>query len=223
FLNDHRGTFMAGFDRSIGDAHWYTTGTVSHGRQDFFRGFLQDIADAPDNAHGLREKIQLTDVYLDSHVSRKLPHSVLFLYGADYLHGTGNAQGADFDYTAPLNGAVAPQVTAPATLDVHIHDQRDFFGPYASLEWSPFERLRIDAGIRLNITRESRTDEDPAGVPPIDKDSRTDTRPGASVGTIFTAWQQKQDSVRLFANYRDTFKPAAIDFGIGESEGGPLL
>jgi len=43
------------------------------------------------------------------------------------------------------------------------------------------------------------------------------------VGAIVTAWTRKQDSVRLFANYRDTFKPAAIDFGIGESEGGELL
>jgi iron complex outermembrane receptor protein len=32
------------------------------------------------------------------------------------------------------------------------------------------------------------------------------------------AWQRGQDSVRFYANYRDTFKPAAIDFGIGEGE-----
>src|SRR5204863_7838543 len=99
---------------------------------------------------------------------------------------------------------------------------RDFFGPYASVEWSPLERLRIDAGIRLNVTHESRKDSD-LGAGTADKGSRTDTRAGGSIGAILTAWQQKQDSVRLYANYRDTFKPAAIDFGIGESEGGELL
>jgi iron complex outermembrane receptor protein len=29
-------------------------------------------------------------------------------------------------------------------------------------------------------------------------------------------WEQKQDSVGFYANFRETFKPAAIDFGIGE-------
>ena len=118
FLNDHRGTLMAGFDRAAGAAHWYTTGSVSHSGQDVFRGFLQDVADAPDNARALREKIQLTDVYVDSHVAWKLPRSLVFLAGADYLHGTGNAQGADLDYTVPLNGSTAPRVIAPADLDV---------------------------------------------------------------------------------------------------------
>src|SRR5262249_12495815 len=222
FLNDHRATFIAGFDRSAGSAHWFTSGSFSHSRQDILRGFLEDISDGPDNAHGLREKLQLTDFYFDSHLTWKLPHSVLFLLGTDYLHGTGNAQGADFDYTVPLNGATAVAVTAPSDLDVHIHDNRNFLGPYASLEWSPMERLRIDAGIRLNVTQENRADSD-SGAGTSDKDDRTDVRPSANVGATVTAWQRKQDSVRLFANYRDTFKPAAIDFGIGESEGGELL
>jgi iron complex outermembrane receptor protein len=222
FLNDHRGTVMAGFDRPAAGGQWSTTGTVSHSRQDIFRGFLQAVADAPDNARGIREKIHLTDVYLDSHLSWKLPRSLSLLVGGDYLHGTGTAQGADFDYTVPLNGFQAVPVTAPSDLDVHIDDHRDFTGAYSSLEWSPLERLRFDAGIRLNITHEGREDAD-AGAGTADKDSRTDTRASANVGAIFTAWQRNQDSVRLFANYRDTFKPAAIDFGIGESEGGDLL
>jgi len=222
FLNDHRGTLMTGFDLPAAGGQWSTTASVSHSRQESFRGFLQDLSNTPDNARGLRENIQLTDVYFDSHLSWKLARSVVFLAGADYLHGTGNAQGADFDYTVPLNGSTAVRVTPPSDLDVHIHDQRDFFGPYASVEWTPSERLRIDAGIRLNITHESRKDSDP-GAGTVDTDKRTDTRAGGSVGAILTAWQHQQDSVRLYVNYRDTFKPAAIDFGIGESEGGELL
>lgn len=218
FLNDHRGGGTFGFDVPAAGGQWSTTASILHNRQDIFRGFLVDVEDAPDNAHGLREQIHLTDLYLDSHYSKK--HGpVRFLVGADYIHGTGHARGADFDYTVPLDGRTPVVVPKPDTLDVTITDQRDFFGPYAGIEWSPIDRFRVDAGVRLNVTHEKREDQDP-GAGTHDSDRRTDARAGASVGAIFTAWQQDQNSVRLFANYRDTFKPAAIDFGIGEDEGG---
>jgi iron complex outermembrane recepter protein len=105
---------------------------------------------------------------------------------------------------------------------VKIHDQRNFFGSYGSVEWSPFERLRFDGGIRLNVTNERLTNID-AGAGTSDADHRTDVRASGSVGALLTAWQRDQDSVGLYVNYRDTFKPAAIDFGIGESEGGELI
>jgi iron complex outermembrane receptor protein len=222
FLNDHRGTVMAGYDGRAAGAIWSTTVTVSHSRQPSLRGFLEEVADVPDNARGLRENIHLTDVYLDSHLSWKLPRAVTLLVGGDFLHGTGTALGADFGYTAPLNGARAVRVAVPTDLDVHIDDHRDFFGAYSSLEWRPLERLRVDGGIRLNVTHETRNDSD-LGAGTSDSDHRTDVRATGSLGAIVTAWQRKQDSLSLFVNYRDTFKPAAIDFGIGESEGGELI
>jgi iron complex outermembrane recepter protein len=223
FLDDHRFTGTLGFDRKVGGAAWSTTGSVSHSRQDIFRGFLEQLIDpAPgvDNSHGLREKIHLTDVYVDSHFSWKLPRSVTFLAGADYLHGTGNAHGADFDYAMNLNGRVFDPGEEPTTLDVGITDHRDFFGPYVSAEWRPLSRLRFDGGIRLNVTRETRKNVDPEGDPPVTAGDRTDVRAGANVGATVTAWQRNQDSVNLYVNYRDTFKPAAIDFGIGEADQG---
>ena len=226
FVNDHRGTLMGGFDhRAFGDGVWSTTVSVSPDRQDIFRGFLDDFpACLADNlptcgAHGFREKISLTDVYADSHLSWSPHRLVKLLLGTDYLYGRGRARGADFDYDAPLSGSPAPVVAAPADLDFHIDDDRGFFGAYGGAEWTPIRRLRIDAGIRLNVTHEEQTVIH-GGAGPIDNDSRTDVRPGGSVGAIVTAWQSSQDSVRLFVNYRDTFKPAAIDFGIGEDEGG---
>src|SRR5204862_4053024 len=104
--------------------------------------------------------------YVDSHLSWRLSHGVSFLAGGDYLHGEGNAKGADFDYTVPLNGAAAVLVTPPSVLDVHIEDRRDFAGAYASVEWNPIERLRIDAGVRLNVTTEKRESSDEAGAGP---------------------------------------------------------
>jgi iron complex outermembrane receptor protein len=34
-----------------------------------------------------------------------------------------------------------------------------------------------------------------------------------SAGVAFTAWKSGQDDLKVFAGYRNTFKPAAIDFG----------
>ena len=222
FLNDHRGTITGGVARAVGSGQWNTSASVSRGDQGAFRGFLTDIADSQNNAHGFREKIYLTDLYVDSHFSWTLLRSVRFLFGGDYLHGTGVAHGADFDYTAPLNGAFAPIVPSPSDLDFHINDARNFFGSYASAEWTPMERLRFDGGVRLNVTAEHQQVID-GGSGTSSQQSRTDVRPGASLGAIFTAWQREQDSVGLYVNYRSTYKPAAIDFGIGEGGSGPLI
>ena len=222
YLNDHRFTGFAGFDRKAGAALWSTLGSVSQSRQDIFRGFLTTLSDDPaagDNAHGLQEQIHLTDVYIDSHFSWKLAHGVTFLAGADYLHGTGTAHGADFDYFVNLNGTFLAAIPKPDALDVSINDHRNFVGPYASVELRPLDRLRFDAGIRLNITLESEQNAD-AGAGTSSQDHQTNTRPSGSLGAIFTAWQRGQDSLHLYVNYRDTFKPAAIDFGIGDEEEG---
>ena len=223
FLNDHRGTIMGGFDRKIGSGVWTTIASVSHSDQDVFRGFLEDAGVAFDptgtnpNAHGVREKIRLTDVYIDTHFTWKAQTELTVVVGGDYLHGRARAHGADFDYSVPVNGAFAVDVPQPAELDVVIEDNRNFYGPYAMVEWKPLERLRIDAGLRANVTHESRRDADPDPAAPHDITSdRTDAHPGANLGAMLTLWEQKQDSLGFYANLRETFKPAAIDFGIGE-------
>jgi iron complex outermembrane receptor protein len=213
FLNDHRFSAAAGFERGVGAGQWAGTISASHSRQSALRGFLVDVNPVVDNAHGFRQDIHLTDVYADTHGSWKLGPSVTFLAGGDYLHGTGNSRGADFDYTVPLNGVPAVSVPTPSLLDVTTHDARNFFGIYAVLEWHPLERLRIDGGVRLNVTHESQTHSDP-GAGTNDSDKRTTARAGANVGAVVTAWQRNQDSAGFYVNYRETFKPAAIDFGI---------
>ncbi len=213
FLNDRRFTGAAGFDRSVGSGTWSGTVSLSHSRQSRLRGFLEDITAVTDNAHGFRQNIHLTDVYADTHASWKVARSLTLLLGADYLHGTGNSRGADFEYTVPLNGVPPVSAAVPSPLDVTTNDARNFFGVYTSIEWRPSDRLRFDAGIRMNVTHETQKHDDP-GAGTSDSDRRTKLRPGGSVGLIVTAWKRNQDSVNLYANYRDTFKPAAIDFGI---------
>ena len=223
-LNDRRVTAVFGLDRASGARTWTTMAAVSRGSHDILRGFLQDVTDTGLNARGVREEIHLTDVYVDSHGTwTSLPH-VRLMAGGDFLHGSGSAKGADFDYHAPLSGALPTGVAVPSVLDVTVTDRREFAGAYASAEWTPVARLRIDAGVRLNITSEEREggdSETPTGAE--DAGVQTNVRPGGSIGAIWSAWAQGADHVRLFADYRNTFKPAAVDFGIGEGEvEGPL-
>ena len=219
FLDETRAAFSGGYVRTTGLGEWTTTASLSHSAQDIFRGFLAEVNDTAGNARGLRETIGVTDIYADSHLAWRPSQTLQLVAGGDYLHGNGDAHGADFDYTAPLDGQTAPVVTEPTELDLRVEDLRDFFGEYAMAEWRPHDWLRLDAGIRLNITREERGGEE-GGAEPAGEEDAADThvRPSASVGATWTAWQRGGDAVRVVANYRDTFKPAAFDFGIGEAE-----
>ena len=220
FFNDHRFMGAFGWERGSGAHTWTTMASVSRASQDILRGFLDAVTDTGINARGLREKIDLTDVYADSHVTWTVRPEVPLVVGGDDLHGNGDASGADFDYHVPLNGSVAVPVTPPGVLDVKIDDRRDFVGGYLSAEWTPVPRLRIDTGIRLNVTNEEREGE-AGGGPDTGNDAgaQTHVRPSGSAGAVWSAWSAGPDDVRLFTNYRDTFKPAAVDFGIGEDEG----
>jgi iron complex outermembrane receptor protein len=87
-------------------------------------------------------------------------------------------------------------------------------------EWNPAERVRVNAGARLNLTNEAR-DAGSANVQDTAAEhARTDVRPSGSVGIMWTPWQQGANRVALFADYRSTFKPAAFDFGIGAADAG---
>jgi outer membrane receptor protein involved in Fe transport len=62
----------------------------------------------------------------------------------------------------------------------------------------------------MNLTSEER---DEGAV------SADHSRLSGSVGALFGVWERGLEHFRLFANFRDTFKPAAFDFGLEEEEG----
>jgi iron complex outermembrane receptor protein len=221
FLSEKRAAFMTGFDRKVGSAHWTLTGSFSRSAQDILRGFLNTLEDTEDNATGFREQIDVTDVYVDTHLAWTLSPTTRFIAGGDYMLGLGDARGADFDYESPLSGVPIPQAVVPTDLDVRIEDHRNFAGGYGLVEWHPTSRVRVDAGLRLNVTNEVRDggkgEEEADGG---EEHGETHVRLSGSAGVMFDAWSRGSDSVRLYANYRDTFKPAAFDFGLGEAEGG---
>jgi len=221
YVNDRRIHLSGGYDTEAMGGMWSTLLSVSDSAGSTLRGFLAEIANVPDNGHGLRQDIDLTDIYLDTHLAWKPKGAFRFLAGVDYLHGKGEMHGGDFDYTIALDGSNPPDGKAiPSAASVEMEDMRDFTGLYGNLEWMPFERLRVDVGARLNHTKEVREAE-VVGEIEEEEEGENDlstTRGSGSLGAIFTVWSDGADAMRIFADYRNTFKPAAIDFGV-EAEG----
>jgi outer membrane receptor protein involved in Fe transport len=210
FLDDTRFTVAAGTERPVLDnARWSLTGSFSHSGQRIFRGFLTDVSNTSHNATGFRENIDVNDIYADTHITWPKASHVQFIAGGDFLFGNGEGKGATFTYTAPLAGTSAPVVTEPTSLNLDSESRRQFLGGYVSAEWTPADRVHVSTGIRMNATVERRGEGE----------STTHVRPAGSVGVIFSAWQHGVDHLKVFGNYRDTFKPAAFDFSLAENEG----
>lgn len=219
FLNDRRVTLITGYDRAM-DASvlWSTSLSVSRARQDAFRGFLTDVNSAAPNAHGFRERTDLTDLYFDSHLAWTGRPALKVVAGLDHLHGQGRGRGGDFDYAVNLDGSGAPDGSAtPSQADIRIDDRRDFSGLYGFVQWQAASRLTFEVGLRLTRAEEARdtaTLDFGSGLLGTGRDSRTTTRLSGSAGATWTAWQSSEDRLNVFASLRSTFKPAAVDFGL---------
>jgi len=210
YINDNKIAVAAGLDRNIfSNAAWGTTASFAFTTNDQFRGFLTAVSNTPDNASGYKETIDIHDFYADTHIIWPAISQLRLMAGADALLAGGEARGATFTYTAPLSGVQRASVTEPTNLDLDAGNDRRFLGAYSSAEWRPLNRFSLSGGLRLNSTAESRGEGSQV----------THTRLSGSVGTILGLFERDVDHVRLFANYKNTFKPAAFDFSLAENEG----
>jgi len=224
FLDDRRLSATARYERPAAGATWSTIASFSHASRDIFRGFLSEVASPVAPARGIRGTVDLNDIYFDTHFAWTRSPRVQVVAGLDHLHGEGKAIGGAFDYEANLSGAPAAPLGVPAVPDDdQVEDRREFSGLYGFVAYEPADRWRLEAGLRLNRTMEEREDprEKASGIHnPDDPGERTGFRPSGTVGVQWTAWTRGPESLRLFADYRNAFKPAAFDFGIGEGEEG---
>jgi outer membrane receptor protein involved in Fe transport len=213
-LDQNRYHAAVGFETKTAGMPWSTTLAVTRADHSIVRGFLSDISNDDPNASGFEQDRSVTDVYFDTHIVRRISSAFRLIAGFDNLYGNGRADSGLFDYFVPLAGTDRPPSPEP---DEHTHlvDRRSFSGLYASGEWSATSSLRLDAGLRLNHTSEKQEGRDADGS---HSDSRTFTKPSGSVGANWRVWAHQNDLVTLYADYRNTFKPAAADFG-PEAEG----
>jgi iron complex outermembrane receptor protein len=217
-IDDSRLHLVAGYDTKIGATPWTTTLAVSHSSVNSIRGFLNTdlIGDpaADPNAEGFTQNRGVTDIYFDSHIARKFSPALTLVAGIDHLYGRGTANSRTFEYFASLNGKDRDSSRKAETDDpgeaFFMRDRRNFSGLYAAAQWTAAPKLRIDLGARLNRTSERRDVRDPDGS---DSGSRDTTRLSGTLGAEYTFFERGRDAFAAFGDYRNAFKPAAIDFG----------
>ena len=228
-LDQQRYHLALGLDGKAGAAEWAVTGAVTRTLDDILRGFLRGdaFANPPDagvgdglQADGYSQKRGVTDAYFDAHVVQRLAPSLRVTVGVDHLYGYGSEHAINFGYC--IDGAGHEFDCAGARHDDEIvssNDERQFSGLYGQADWKASDTLDVLAGLRLNHTRETAQGQaiDNTGPTPVlafaGSDARTHTRLSGVVGASWRAWSSDDGLLTLYADYRNSYKPLAVDFG----------
>jgi outer membrane receptor protein involved in Fe transport len=231
--DENRYHFVGGYTSNLFGTSWSILGAVTHADRDIIKGFLSDVSNEADpNTAGFRQDQSQTDFYLDTHFALK-SQSMQFVFGADNIFGKGKAESENFDYHVNLDGTGAPNSFEPVVQErPRLKDERNFFGLYGQIDWTLTPRFLVQGGLRLNITHEKQegevlpgdTGEDPGEEPGEEEggeDEQNNTKLSGVIGASFLAVDSGSNRLWVFGDYRNTFKPAAIDFG-PEAEGGIL-
>jgi outer membrane receptor protein involved in Fe transport len=217
-IDEDRYHLALGYSRPTAWGTWDTLVSYAWSDVTDIRAFLHpDLSGTADTQNQRRF---IGDGYFDTHLAHQSGSKLTLLAGADLLYGHGqqttlSGNGA---YTVPLDGSVLPPPTSALPVDETgtLEDERLFAGQYLQADWQPDARWDVLAGVRLNEAYEHKNSIDGIAAPPqyLSQDvSRTITRPTETLGVSYRLYTQGADRVAVFANYRNAFKPAAIDFG----------
>jgi outer membrane receptor protein involved in Fe transport len=220
-INEDHAHVVLGYAHPTRLGDWETTVSVAGSRIRDIRGFLRsDLTDdGSDNADSQNQRRRIVDDYADTHVTSVFGPSLNVVWGADLLYGLGAQTSVNGAYFAPLRGGVP----LPATTSLHVdeinslRDVRWFAGQYVQADWQFAPRWDMTLGGRLNETSEwkhaSHLDGFDASANTDDIRRASVVRFSGAVGVTYRAWTRGNDELVLFADYRDSFKPAAVDFG----------
>jgi iron complex outermembrane receptor protein len=221
--DENRGQIALGYvlPTSLGD--WSTRLAIARSSAENVRGFLRaDFADdgVTHNADGYHQDVHRTEIYFDSHVATPLSDRATVVWGLDHLYGKGDQESDNFEYAVLPDGSNAPDWrTLHIDEATRLDDKRNFTGVYADLEYAVTDAWHVEAGIRFNHTSESTrglgvdlTGDEPV-VTDDGRDHRNDNRWAGALGTSYRFWQDGKDYLTAYASYRNTFKPAVVDFG----------
>lgn len=220
-MDEDRFGITLGDDAELDWARWSTTFSTVFTHQRNIRGFLRSdqlTDDGTPNADGFNQSQDRTDVYFDSHLTFPARSGMTFVAGLSLLEGTGSQASSNFEYFIPLSGANPPSSTSvPVDERTRLQDRRTFSGIYGDMDWAFAQDWDFELGLQLNHDVES-TDtaflaSDPTVPAELDGDHRSDTRFSGIAALSYTLWEDGTDDAVIYGNYRNTFKPAAIDFG----------
>jgi outer membrane receptor protein involved in Fe transport len=202
---------------------WETLASYAHSDIRDVRGFLRpSLVDdgSSANADSQNQYRQINDLYADTHLASEFLDGASLLVGADFLYGVGRQRSLNGEYYVPLDGLTL----APPTTSLHVDeinslaDDRTFAGQYVQLDWKRDTRWDVVAGVRLNETYEHKDSAHIDGFDPsldeFDVAQRDVVRLSGTVGASYRAWSDADGGEGVvYADYRNAFKPAAVDFG----------
>lgn len=217
-IDEDKTHLALGYTRPTAWGAWDTRVSFAHSDIADVRAFLHP--DRSGTADTQNQRRRIDDDYLDSHVTRRLAPKTTLLAGADALYGLGRQttlNGNDA-YTVPLNGSVIPPpASAVAVNEIgRLVDRRIFTGQYAQLDWKIGQRWDLLGGIRLNETLEKKASSDLVLPPPqlaATSVRKTLVKPAETLGASYRLMVDGADEAVVYADYRNAFKPAALDFG----------
>jgi iron complex outermembrane receptor protein len=217
-IDEDKYHLAVGYSQPTEHGSWDTLVSVARSHVADVRAFLHpDLSGTADTQNQRRT---IDDDYFDTHLTLGFAGGTSLLAGADLLYGLGRQttlNGNDA-YTVPLNGSVLPPSTSalPVTEIGALNDKRIFTGQYAQFDWKPDSRWGVIGGIRLNDTYE-RKDSSDLVLPPTQLASasvdKTMVRPTETLGVSYRVWAEGKEEAVVFADFRNAFKPPAIDFG----------
>ena len=216
-ITERRVQIGGNYALTLDAGEFVATAALARTEADLTRGFLSGLTNSPavNNANGYRQDRTITDVYLNAQLSNALGDRGHWSIGADYMGGKGEQQSENFSYFAPLSGRGRSSSRSFAINErTELEDERNFFGVYGQVDWAVSERFDVLAGLRVNRTGEKREGEELVnGIEVPGDDTRNTTRATGHVGASFRAFEEGDNFVSIYADYRNSFKPAAVDFG----------
>jgi iron complex outermembrane receptor protein len=219
-INENKYHLALSYSLPMGWGNWDTLASFAYSDVTDRRGFLHP--DASGTADTQNQRRFIDDGYWDSHLTVPLAADTTFIVGADLLYGLGRQTtlNSNSAYTVPLSGAVLPPPTSslPVNEVGMLEDKRLFGGQYAQVDWRPADDWDVIAGVRLNEAYEHKSSSDLVLAPPppqisAEIVSKTIIRPTETLGISYRLWADGKDELIAYVDYRNAFKPAAIDFG----------
>lgn len=223
-FSETRVQFNGGYRSHTGWGDWASLVSLALTRAEVVRGFLEDPDNVGPNADGYEQEREVADLYLDTHLERTVSDQLELVYGIDALVGAARQEAGIFEYTVALDGRNRPSsASGTQTKEGEAEDERTFIGAYLQADWQPVERLNLLAGLRYNLTREKREGEREEDlnmngvIEPNEEfqgmESERLSRLSGMVGASWRFWQDGASHSNLYADCRDSFKPAAFEFG----------